>query len=63
MTPGLRTTISPSSPGLTTRSSCMMRTETPRQAWPTERNFPDESRRSGVKRGQIATARVASASP
>ena len=41
----------------------MMATETPRQGCPTERKRPELSKRSGVLRGQIATARVASARP
>ena len=64
MTPGLWTQISPSTPALDHLSSpSMMRTDTPRQGWPTDRNLPELSRRSGVQRGQIATARVASARP
>ena len=63
MTPGLLTLISPSVPVGASPASVVILTETLRQGGPTERNFPEESRRTGVLRGQMATARVASARP
>ena len=57
------TQISPSTPGTTGPDSSTILTDTPRHGRPTERNLPEGSARSGVLRGQMATASVASASP